>query len=228
MRSKQAGNAIIIILIAVFLFGALAAAFMRGARSGQTNLTSGQTRLIAQELLAYAQVLERTSLKLTQRGCAPSQLSYVGLANICSANPNAPPDNSCDVINMAGGGITPLNLSDKIPDLSIRVSGGTSLEDIGTWDSGDPYRHQDMVVWFTNIPLSVCEEMDRMAGNSGAIPNIADLDASCFGNAGYGGALVELGTRAGKKAACVNTTTSPSNAANLPLGPSFYYVVYEQ
>ena len=228
MRSHQAGNAILIILIAVFLFGALAAVFMRGARTGQINLTSGQSKLIAQELLDYAGVLERTSLKLTQRGCAPSQLSYVGLNADCSANPLGPNDNSCNVMHANGGGISAPPIPTSIPNLQIRVSGGTSLEDIGTWDSGTPYGHQDLVVWFINIPLEVCMAMDRIAGNTDDLPDVTDLDASCFGIAGYGGSLAETGNRAGKKAACINTVTSPSVPANLPLGPSFYYVIYEQ
>lgn len=228
MRSKQAGNAILIILIAVFLFGALAAAFMRGSRTGQTNLTAGQTRLLAQELLSYAQTLERASIKLIQRGCAPSQLSYVGLSGDCNTNPVAPTDNSCDVLHSNGGMISTIDLSTSLPGLSIRVSGGTSMQNIGTWDSSDAERHQDMVIWFADIPLALCEEMDRMAGNSGAVPNIADLDASCFGAAGYGSSVALLGTRAGMKAGCINTTTAPSLPANLPSGPSFYYVIHEQ
>lgn len=228
MASKQAGNAILIILIAVFLFGALAAAFMRGSRTGQTNLTAGQTKLLAQELLSFAQSLERASLKLIQRTCAPSQLSFVGLDSSCTVNPVAPPDNSCNVMHTNGGGISRPDLSNSLPNLSIRVSGGASLERIGTWDVGSAASHQDMVVWITNIPLSLCQEMDRIVGNTGAAPDLADLDASCFGNAGYGNSLVVLGTRAAKQAACINTTTAPSIPANLPLGPSFYYVIYEQ
>ena len=57
-KNSQAGNAIIYILIAIALFAALAYVFMRGARTGQGNLTMNQAKLGAQEIVAKANAFE--------------------------------------------------------------------------------------------------------------------------------------------------------------------------
>lgn len=110
MRSSQAGNAIVIILIAVFLFGALAAVFMRGAKTGQGNLTTQQAKLAAQEILDFYNSLERAANKLRSKGCSENDISF--------ANPNdagafitynhpstAPSDNSCHIFDPAGANL---------------------------------------------------------------------------------------------------------------------------
>ena len=97
MASKQAGNAIVLILIAIFLFGALAAAFTRGMRAGQANLAAGQAKLIAEELLSYTKTMERSVDKLRSKGCSENELTVQSTGITGYTNPNTRPDGECDI-----------------------------------------------------------------------------------------------------------------------------------
>jgi len=109
-RTRQSGNAVLFILIAVALFGALSYTFMRGNKSGQGNLTSNQARIAAQELLAFFNAVEKAANKLRARGCSESDISF---ANSVDTGPfitgndsaSAPVDKSCHVFDSAGAGL---------------------------------------------------------------------------------------------------------------------------
>lgn len=108
--SRQSGNVVLMILIAIALFGALAYTFMRGSQQGQGNLTGNQARIAAQELQTFFTYVDQTANKLRSRGCSVMDLSfsnsgdtgtYVSLNNSATA----PVDKSCHVFDAAGGNI---------------------------------------------------------------------------------------------------------------------------
>lgn len=112
MASKQSGNAIILILIAIFLFGALAAAFTRGMRAGQGSLSANQARLKAVEIADYFSTVDRAIQKLRRRGCAELSIDFTSSADngyyqAINAAPTAPPDFSCHIFHANGAGLTP-------------------------------------------------------------------------------------------------------------------------
>ena len=108
MRSSERGNAVIFILLAVALFAGLAYTFMRGAKSGQGNLTAGQAKLAAQDIINYSLTLERGVDKLMQRGCSQDELSFENAqkTGFYWENSTAPADKSCHIYDAAGAGLT--------------------------------------------------------------------------------------------------------------------------
>lgn len=129
MASKQAGNAIVIILIAIFLFGALAATFMRGSRSGQASLSTNQARLKAVEIADYFSTVDRAIQKLRRRGCAELDIDFTSSADnlyyqAINASPTAPTDFSCHLFHKNGGGLTP-NLDPKEYQVSFDLVDGS-------------------------------------------------------------------------------------------------------
>lgn len=110
MKDHQAGNAIVIILIAVFLFGALAAVFMRGAKTGQGNLTAQQARLAAQELLDFYNTVEKAANKLRSQRCSENDINFANSNDAgtfigYNQSPTAPADKSCDIFDVSGAGL---------------------------------------------------------------------------------------------------------------------------
>ncbi|HEU4838606.1 MAG TPA: hypothetical protein VFS88_04255 [Micavibrio sp.] len=114
MASKQSGNAIILILIAIFLFGALAATFTRGMRAGQGNLSANQARLAASEIADYFNTADKAMQKLRRRGCSednisfmhPEYTSYFYTTNQPQIEPaTTPSDGSCELFESTGGGL---------------------------------------------------------------------------------------------------------------------------
>lgn len=110
-RSDQSGNAIIMILIAVVLFGALAYTFMRGAKSGAGNLTAQQAKMSAQELQNFFSSIDRAVQKLRLKGCSENDISFASPNDTAAYvtdndSATAPPDKSCHVFDANGGGIT--------------------------------------------------------------------------------------------------------------------------
>ncbi len=105
MNRTQAGNAVLFILIAVALFGGLAYTFMRGAKTGQGNLSIGQQKIYAEEVINYANLITRTVDKLRSRGCSENEISFEDPALSGYANGSTPVDNSCKVFHSSGGNI---------------------------------------------------------------------------------------------------------------------------
>jgi hypothetical protein len=111
MRSSQRGNAVIFILLAVGLFGALAYTFTRGSQQGQSNITEHQANIAAQEIMNFYAGFDKAINKLLMRGCSVNELSmsnsndsgpFVALHN----NASAPADKSCHVFAPEGGGLS--------------------------------------------------------------------------------------------------------------------------
>lgn len=107
---STSGNAVVLVLIGVALFGALAYTFMRGAKQGQGNLTKQQAKIAAQELLDFLGTVEKATNKLRSRGCSESDISFANTGDtgpfVAANDPaTAPSDGSCDIFNSSGGGL---------------------------------------------------------------------------------------------------------------------------
>ncbi len=110
---RQSGNAVLIILLGVALFGALSYTFMRGSQTGQGNLTQQQAKLAAQELATFVNTINRAFQKLRSRGCSESDISFAytgtnGTFGTAWTNhpATAPVDYSCHIFRPEGAGLT--------------------------------------------------------------------------------------------------------------------------
>lgn len=102
-QNNQSGNVFIIILLGVFLFGALLYSFSKSANQGTGNLSKQQAKVAAQEILSYARLVEGAVDRVRRNGCSETQISFENAVVSGYSNPNAPADKSCHIFNDAGG-----------------------------------------------------------------------------------------------------------------------------
>ena len=101
MNNPQSGNAVVFILIAIALFGALSYTFMRGAQTGQGNLTAGQAKLAAIQIMNTTADMDKTYNRLLQKGCSQDEISFEH--NGIRVNSHAPSDLSCHMFSGENG-----------------------------------------------------------------------------------------------------------------------------
>ncbi len=104
-RTREAGNVFILILLGVFLFGALMYSFSRSADQGAGNLSKQQAKIAAQEILNYARLVEGAVDRVRRNGCSESEISFENDVVAGYTNPNAPTDKSCHIFDDVGGKI---------------------------------------------------------------------------------------------------------------------------
>ena len=229
MTNRQAGNAIVVILIAIALFGALAAAFMRGSKTGQGNLTSQQAQLAAAEIMNYAQTLERTIGKLRQNGCSENDISYYD-ANISKASlyaASAPPD-ECNIFHPDGGKMAaPAFLQQGFLDSSLpswnNYIGGDLVYVVvdGIGKTAGDNASKDLVFWVRGVKKEICDALNRQLA---VTPNmttsrLANIRIFYYPNTFNLSAATPLtGDLKNKTAACYMYNNSPREY-------DFYYVV---
>jgi hypothetical protein len=113
LRQNQSGSAIVMLFIAVALFGALAYAFMKGSRTSTGMLTGEVAKSNAQSILDFGNQAKGAIKRLDLRGCKDDQFSFQNTAYTSGkftsggsyANPNAPTNGSCDLFSAQGGGL---------------------------------------------------------------------------------------------------------------------------
>lgn len=102
--SKQRGNVLFYILLAVFLIGGLTAMVSRsGSNSNQTG-DFEKDRIKASGILRYAKSMEQAVQQLVTNGISENDLEF-GAIDAGHDNTNCT-TSDCDVFHMAGGGIT--------------------------------------------------------------------------------------------------------------------------
>lgn len=104
-NKSQAGNVFVIILGGVFLFGALMFTFSRSGSKGSGNLTKQQTKIIAQEIISYANMVESAVNRVRRNGCSENEINFDNAVVAGYSNTGAPIDGSCDIFSATGGKI---------------------------------------------------------------------------------------------------------------------------
>ena len=117
--TKERGNILFLILLAIILFAALTYAVNNGFRVSQDqNIPKEKARTIAAEIVNYSTLMEQTVNRLrVSGGCTPTQISFENTVDTTYANGGAPPDKHCNVFDPAGGG-----MAWKTPDSTWLIS----------------------------------------------------------------------------------------------------------
>jgi hypothetical protein len=238
MRQSERGNAIVLILIGVALFGALAMTFMRGSKQGQGNLSKQQTKLAAQEMMDYSTQIRNAIHKLLQKGCSENELNFYNTTyifmnnNIASVNnPNAPSDKSCNVFDEAGGKIQPYLLSPNYQG----DTGGGSLASISLMQvdiKGVGTTANDIIVIIPHIKRDICLAINESLGIPLVTGDVPPYTAVTWPAQFYGTivASTQVGydtsssVVSGKQGFCIATGSAPSNL----WGHMYYTVVLER
>ncbi len=192
-RQRQSGNAIVFILLGIALFAGLAHTFMRGSQQGQGNLTSYQTKLAAQEILDYAQNIEKSIANLQNRGCSENQFSFAnGMwqfengSAVFAGGHNSNSVAECEMFNPSSGAkLTAMTA----PTASVLLGQGN-----------DKYRYtvikarmpkvgdnskEDVVLRLEYVNPAVCKIINDMLGvenPSGDAPNVTFSNSSTLYN----------------------------------------------
>jgi hypothetical protein len=143
--TKENGNILFLILIAVALFAALSYAVTSTSRSGEGGISADKAKLAATELMQYATQMSQAVNRLRViNGCTPTQISFerdpFDGSDTQYLNPNAPSDKRCHVFHSKGGGMYEkkfdfLNNS----GIPMYVSGNEGARQIGTDELADLY-----------------------------------------------------------------------------------------
>ncbi|HBR68150.1 MAG TPA: hypothetical protein DEA55_02115 [Rhodospirillaceae bacterium] len=106
-NSGQKGSALFIILIAVALFAALGYAVSNMMRGGSTNIGEETAALRADEIIEYGRKMREAVQNIRiSNNCTVTQISFENATVAGYTNAGAPGDDTCNVFEQAGGGLT--------------------------------------------------------------------------------------------------------------------------
>lgn len=168
----QSGNALFMILIAIFLLGALTALVARtGGNTEETgDLESASIKI--SEMMRYVSGVKETVEKLKLNGCSENTISFEKSpfdgTDTAYVNSNSPPSFECFVFHPRGGGLT----AKSPPSVLLDGLGGAEygnyiytselyIDDIGT--AVYPYRG-DLMILIPSITDTICKELNRRLG----------------------------------------------------------------
>lgn len=201
---SQKGSALIVILVAVALFGALSMTVAQMVRSGESgNAVSAQrASLISDEILSYARNMRQSvqTMKIAN-GCSNTDISFENtFVTGYTHSPVAIDD--CKIFNPSGGG---MNYQEPLEDFGSAtewvLTGANNVESIGT---SDP----DLVLILDNLNLTVCEAINDKL-NVVSIPSDGDIAFTKF--IGAYASTETLDNVDGVPAGCANYTDSGTN-----------------
>lgn len=213
---SQRGNVLFIILIAIGLLGALSFAVSRSNQGNTGAVTAERMRLMASEVLEYSKIVSNAVTQLRLRGCTESQLNFDNdVVTATYVNGGAPSNNTCDIFDLSGGGISWNVPQDGVmtttpsPSGSWGIYGGNEILGAGT--SGGGAANADLVLALIGLQLEVCQQINGLLGvtdKTAAPPQDSGMDTTVFTGSFSASAVVgdEASALEGKKAACFEDT----------------------
>lgn len=163
-RNNEQGNVFLIILIAVVLFGALIFTFSRSGSQGTSTISKQEAKILAQEILNYARLVEGAVDRVRRNGCSENEISFQNSTLTGYTNTDAPGDNSCHIFNENGGKISlsqiPLNSLDKSftgqPNYGDPIFiGNFNIVSVGT-------TNLDLLYLIPFVSNEVCQEINNL------------------------------------------------------------------
>lgn len=166
-RRTQSGNAFLMVLIGVILFGALAFSFMRSGRQGMSNISTQEAGIAAGDTMAYARTIEAGISRMRVKGVSESDLDFVGASgSYDNAGCTVP---KCEVFNAEGGQQVWQNYPARAnAERNWVFTGAVSVENVGN-DNGDA-ASADLMMVLPAMNQTVCREINNKLG----IPNPSD------------------------------------------------------
>lgn len=180
LKKTTAGNAFIIILAAVFLFGALIFTFTRSGQKGTGNLSKGQAKIAAQEILNYSLLVEGAVNAVRIKTCSENEINFDTPTLGGYTNTDAPINNHCDIFNNNGGKITfdsaQPNWTNSGNDWSFNAE--FQVTDIGTTCAAASCA--DLAINLQDVQTITCEEINRLVFDNATIPTDSTFDFTAF------------------------------------------------
>lgn len=240
---KQSGNALFLILIAIFLLGGLMVLLTRtGSQSDDTGDTE-QRSIQSSQIIRYGASLKTAVDSLRSRGCSETQISFWSKDTNASGgenagddnyNANAPTDGSCHVFKPQGAGLKFKERTDFFPNGLWGTSGSLvamshnnfsanhAIPGVGAFSDGTNKGTE--LYWGFELPYNIdrvalCTAINKGLGYSDPTPPIAAVNVSTSFTGTYGGGTVATATEfTGKQAYCFSLTSDTQRHI-------FYYVL---
>jgi hypothetical protein len=103
-HTSSAGNALFLILIAIFLLGGVTALLVRTGGTSEETGSTEKDRIAASEIIRYSTGIAQAVSTLQLRGCSETQIEG-GDPSSAISDPLKPSDGSCSIFRPAGTGI---------------------------------------------------------------------------------------------------------------------------
>lgn len=174
MRSRQSGNILLYVLIAVVLFGMLS--FMLTKQSSDDgaagSVAEGKSRFRGEDLMNYATNM-RAAIEqmIVMQNVLPTELSFVRPGE--SGYDNAP--HIAKVYHPVGGGVSQFNAKDEIFEPGSAKRGWVAQQ--GTNVQWTQTSSSDVILTFLDIESKACSEINKRLYKDSSIPTTT-IDAS--------------------------------------------------
>ncbi len=181
---KQSGNALFLILIAVALFAALSYAITQSGRGGG-GIDREQAELANSQALQYASSIDQAILRLrTVNGCTETQIGFDNtVVPAVYAHGNGPADDSCEVFDPNGGGLTfqapPAGMNDGTNfefTSRLQVYGQGQTIPGGTGHDAET----DLVMLLRGMNENACRQINEGVGLTGIPEDSGDFNTDYF------------------------------------------------
>lgn len=211
-HKNQSGNVLFMILIAIFLLGALTALLARtGSYSEETGGTEKDS-IRGSEIMRYTSGMQQAVSKLLLNGCSENDISFWSSKWDTPAdydntnNPEGQTDTNygCFVFDARGAGYPFQEIPDGTTYVQYHIHGSTEFMEVG--DSNIP----DLVIQAAGLSEEVCRSMNRTISvqsfNEDGM-NSGDPFTGTFASTGgrVGDDNVNPEYVVGKKAACIKS-----------------------
>lgn len=216
-RNAQAGNVLVIILIAVALFAALSFVTSTMMRGG-ARVGTEKAGIYVSEILTYARsVNEAVRFMRVSNECADDALSFERSpfdgTDVDYENVSAPTDFSCHVFHSRGGGVASNAMHPEIFDAAYSsdadygqwvISGSSKILGLGSDSRGE------LILVLPYLKKPICDILAKRIGQTLPVPvdNVAGIDLTKF--VGSYNSIETYGDVDDVMTGCINITSSGS------------------
>lgn len=213
----QSGNALFLILLAIFLLGGLTVLLSRTSGTTEETGSTEQLSLKASKMLQYAASIKTGVDMLRARGCSEEEISFETTDPDSEdyENTKSPTDGSCNLFSVNGAG-----MPFKALDMSL-FSAPTIHEGRPIFFAGSPLKNAgtgapDLMMYYNGLSKEFCMAINNqlgiaMAGNnvpSDATENLAGtIFKGVYPTVTTGDPIGDPASLTGKKSACYYQTT---------------------
>ncbi len=180
---SQRGSAIMLLFIAIALFGMVTFAFMRGSGNSTAMMTDEQIKVATQEMISYGSDIRTAIKRLKLRGCKDTEISFQSPSAqdpTWYENTFSPSDKRCHVFDINGGGLVwkmpPSPFSNPATTgyglFAVDKYGfvtGTEWAGFKTTCGTSSCSDIIMMLGSTKFNQNICEKINRHSGISGNI-----------------------------------------------------------
>jgi hypothetical protein len=199
-RNPESGNAFYVILIGIILFAALMFVFTQNARQGSGNLSLKEAQLDADDVLSFAQQVERGVSHVYANDCSEDGLNFDQTYVTGYTNTNAPSDGHCTIFSTTGGGIDWRAPPEGGNDGSPWIITGTDNVDASTFGTAEP----DLLLILNHVDSALCTALNKSLGVSGIPTGTGAVTLTAFTGTFPATATSQIGSGDGAKAECVS------------------------